>query len=311
MSEMTMNKKIKHPLLSLVIPCYNEENYLQRCIDSLLKQTYTPFEIIFIDDGSKDTTPEILLHNATKHKNIRFYKQKNQGPGAARNNGANKAKGSILIFVDADMVFDKNYLRDLTKPVLTGKYVGTCHDTELVKNIENIWARTWCLNRIPKKTEYTGVFRAIKKSAFEKSDGFNPKKGYFDDALVGAGPSKQVRAVCYHNNPESLGEAFKHSQWVGRSLLSQDSMRKKFLLLGIAALIGFIVLVILLFKSPLWSGILLGAGLFLFLLFVAKRDLPRVFAEKRPELLITAPILWAVRMTGYFVGLVKEFFVRH
>jgi glycosyltransferase involved in cell wall biosynthesis len=85
-------------LISVIIPCYNNGNYLSKAIESVLEQTYTNFEIIVIDDGSTDNTKEI----AQNFNEVKYVFQINQGPSAARNTGIDQSKGKYLVFLDAD-----------------------------------------------------------------------------------------------------------------------------------------------------------------------------------------------------------------
>jgi glycosyltransferase involved in cell wall biosynthesis len=208
-----MNKKV-----SIIIPVYNEEKYIERCINSIEFQTYKNYELILIDDGSTDKTYDIIKKCIKENNKIILIKQNHGGPGKARNLGVKVSTGNILIFVDADMMFDRYYIEKLIKPIIDKKAIGTIHGTELVSNINNIWAKCWSVNRIPSHVKYGGVFRAIKKKDFLKVGGFDNSKGYFDDDLHKIGKSLYVdEAICYHNNPETLKEAFNHCIWVGSS----------------------------------------------------------------------------------------------
>lgn len=89
-------------MISIVIPTYNVENYLHRCIDSVLAQSYQDFEVILVDDGSIDSTPEICDYLALKDFRIRVIHKKNGGLSSARNAGIDVAKGDWLMFVDSD-----------------------------------------------------------------------------------------------------------------------------------------------------------------------------------------------------------------
>ncbi len=93
---------ISHPLISIIVPVYNVEKYLQECLDSVLAQTYKNLEIILIDDGSTDNCPQICDDYAAKDKRIKVIHQKNQGVSAARNAGLKMAKGEYIGFVDSD-----------------------------------------------------------------------------------------------------------------------------------------------------------------------------------------------------------------
>lgn len=101
--------------LSIVIPLYNKEKYIDRCLTSLLTQDVSPneYEIIIVDDGSKDSSGPIAHSYAEKHANIQFFSQKNAGPSAARNRGLEAAKGDYIYFLDADDFLAANVLKSL------------------------------------------------------------------------------------------------------------------------------------------------------------------------------------------------------
>ena len=86
------------PLVSVVIPCYNQAHFLGEAIESVFKQTYKHFEIVVVDDGSTDNTSEV----ARRYSGIRCIEQVNQGLSAARNTGIRESKGEYLVFLDAD-----------------------------------------------------------------------------------------------------------------------------------------------------------------------------------------------------------------
>ncbi|MCL6275531.1 glycosyltransferase [Muricauda sp. 2012CJ35-5] len=100
---------------SILIPLYNKEKYIDRCLKSLLDQNLSEdtYEIVIVDDGSKDSGPKIAQEFAEKHTNIHLISQKNQGPSAARNRALEAAKGEYLYFLDADDYLAKNILEPL------------------------------------------------------------------------------------------------------------------------------------------------------------------------------------------------------
>lgn len=104
------NKKIK---ISIIIPIYNTEKYLKKCLDSLVNQTLQNIEIICINDGSTDNSGKILKKFAFKDKRIKIIEKENEGQSKARNIGIKKAKGEFLGFVDSDDWVDKNYFEKL------------------------------------------------------------------------------------------------------------------------------------------------------------------------------------------------------
>ena len=88
----------REPLVSVIIPCYNMARFLGEAIESVLSQTYLTFEILVIDDGSTDHAEEV----ADSYASVRYFRQENQGPSAARNFGASRCNGQFLVFLDAD-----------------------------------------------------------------------------------------------------------------------------------------------------------------------------------------------------------------
>ena len=95
------------PSFSVIIPAYNAEHYVREAIDSALSQTHMPVEILVVDDGSTDETPEIVR---SYDSTVQLIQQENQGPGAARNRGAKVAFGDWLAFLDADDVWEPSKL---------------------------------------------------------------------------------------------------------------------------------------------------------------------------------------------------------
>ena len=96
--------------ISVIVPVYNVEKYLPRCIESILAQTFTNFEPLLIDDGSKDQSGKICDEYAKKDNRIRVFHKENGGVSSARNIGLENAKGEWLAFIDADDKVDAYYL---------------------------------------------------------------------------------------------------------------------------------------------------------------------------------------------------------
>ena len=96
--------------VSIIIPVYNAEKYLGKCLESLLSQTLQEMEIICVDDGSSDGSPEILKRFQERDGRVRILTQENQYAGAARNNGMKEAQGEYLLFLDADDFFENTLL---------------------------------------------------------------------------------------------------------------------------------------------------------------------------------------------------------
>jgi glycosyltransferase involved in cell wall biosynthesis len=263
--------------LSVIIPTYNEEKVIRNCLNSLLEQTYKNFEVILVDDGSTDCTEKIAKVFKAKEYEIKIFRQNHKGPGAARNLAAKEAIGDILVFVDADMTFDENFLEKLVGPIIEGKEKGTFSKNEYVANWDNVWARCWNINegweekrRHPKNyPDRQKVFRAIFKNEFIKVGGFTPG-GYNDDwslsEKLGYDAGNAPGAIFYHANPSSLHEVFFHAKWVGKRPYKLGILGKGFALLRaslpISILIGTLKSIIFLTPLFLIFKILYDAGIF-------------------------------------------------
>ena len=101
------------PEISIIVPVYKVENYLCECIDSILEQSFTDYELILIDDGSPDRCGDICEEYAAKDTRIKVIHQKNQGVSGARNVGIESASGKYITFIDSDDVIKGDYLRIL------------------------------------------------------------------------------------------------------------------------------------------------------------------------------------------------------
>ena len=96
------------PDITVIVPVYNTEPYLRRCIESIINQTFHNIEIILVDDGSTDASAEILSDYASRDNRITVIQQENQGLSAARNTGMRSAEGEYIMFVDSDDWIDAN-----------------------------------------------------------------------------------------------------------------------------------------------------------------------------------------------------------
>jgi glycosyltransferase involved in cell wall biosynthesis len=105
--------KSKRPIISVVIPTYNEEKDIEDLLESLNKQTFKNFEVIIVDNYSKDKTIEIVKRFKRK-LNLRIYKIKSN-VSRARNFGAEKSRGKIIVFLDADNIVQEDYLFNIYK----------------------------------------------------------------------------------------------------------------------------------------------------------------------------------------------------
>ena len=103
--------------ISVIVPVYNVEAYLERCVESILQQTYAHFELILINDGSTDSSGQICDHLASQYENIKVYHSENAGVSNARNMGIQLATGSWVTFIDSDDFVTQDYLATLASAV--------------------------------------------------------------------------------------------------------------------------------------------------------------------------------------------------
>ena len=103
--------------ISVIVPVYNVEVYLERCVESILQQTYAHFELILINDGSTDSSGQICDHLASQYENIKVYHIENAGVSNARNMGIQLATGSWVTFIDSDDFVTQDYLATLASAV--------------------------------------------------------------------------------------------------------------------------------------------------------------------------------------------------
>ena len=109
--------------ISVIVPVYNVEAYLERCVESILQQTYAHFELILINDGSTDSSGQICDHLASQYENIKVYHIENAGVSNARNMGIQLATGSWVTFIDSDDFVTQDYLATLASAV-EGENIG-------------------------------------------------------------------------------------------------------------------------------------------------------------------------------------------
>lgn len=98
------------PKFSIIIPVYNVEEYIKKCLDSVIDQSFKDFEVIVVNDGTKDNSMEIV-----KNYPVTIINQENQGLSAARNTGAKKAKGKYILFLDSDDYLEKDTLKEINE----------------------------------------------------------------------------------------------------------------------------------------------------------------------------------------------------
>ncbi len=119
-------------MISVLVPVYNVEKYLRRCLDSILRQTFTDYEIVLVDDGSTDQSGALCDEYAAKHACIRVIHQKNAGLAQVRNVSIAAARGEYITFVDSDDAIEPTYLEVLMRDLQeTGADISICSWSEI------------------------------------------------------------------------------------------------------------------------------------------------------------------------------------
>lgn len=134
-------------LISVVIPIYNVEKYLKKCVDSIINQTYKNIEIILVDDGSPDSCPEICDEYQKKDSRIIVYHKNNGGLSDARNFGIEKSKADYIIFIDSDDYIEKDMVETLFNNII--KFNADISMCNFVEEDDN--------GNILKKVDYTNT----------------------------------------------------------------------------------------------------------------------------------------------------------
>ena len=176
------------PKISVIIPAFNEEKFLPKCLESLKRQDFKDFEIIVVDNNSKDKTAEIA-----KKFGVLLLKEKRQGVAFARQKGAESAKGEILAFTDADTILPKNWLSRISKEFEKDKnlvafggslefYSGPISAKLASKYLSKIF---FLLDQFfSGGPNLMGCNMAIKREAFFKVGGFNKKLKLNEDVEI-------------------------------------------------------------------------------------------------------------------------------
>jgi glycosyltransferase involved in cell wall biosynthesis len=151
-----------HPKVSIIVPVYNSEGYLNNCINSILNQTYKDFELILVDDGSTDNSGEICNYYENGDNRVRVIHKSNEGVSTARNVGIDIAKGEYIMFVDSDDWIEINAIETLMDHNING------HSDVVIFGLTKDLTRD---NKLI-KSEFNGFYKKHKMSVKELSNNF-------------------------------------------------------------------------------------------------------------------------------------------
>lgn len=228
-------------LVSVIIPVYNVEKYLKKCLNSVLKQTYNNCEIIIVNDGSLDNSQSIIENYAKKHKRIKYFIKSNGGLSDARNYGLSKAKGEYIAFLDSDDYFEKDMIETMIKYMEKENYDIVFCDINNVYENNNI-KKVYCNYNLSSEMDKNYLMSApmacnkiYKRNVFDND--FMFKKGvlYEDLELI---PSLVIKTTkigyvdkSLYNYYQRSGSIMKQKKFNPRTddiFLVLDSMVERF-----------------------------------------------------------------------------------
>ena len=190
-------------MISVIVPVYNVEEYLEECLESIQYQTYTDIEVILVNDGSTDSSKEICERFCQADSRFRLINQENKGQSAARNRGVKESIGEYLMFVDSDDVINKNVLEVLLPYMKTDVDIVECRMT---RNKEEIFlnktstiafegnAKKAILNCIAiREVKFCPVTKLYRREIVEKIPFL---EGYiYEDVFTGINYLKHIRKI--------------------------------------------------------------------------------------------------------------------
>lgn len=203
----------KEPLVSVIVPVYNAEKFLNRCITSILSQTYKNLELLLIDDGSTDNSYALCMRFAQNDKRIRVLHQKNGGVASARNLGLDQCKGDFITFVDAD-----DYLSD-EECYTTAMHTALLKGSDIIVwlwQYENKAGKVYSVKSEEIPSEFSDISNGVEFSKLLY-------KGNYANGLVVCCCNKIYKKECI------AGEKFKHQKfedddWIGKVLSKNPSV---------------------------------------------------------------------------------------
>ncbi len=311
---------------SIIIPCYNCEKTISNTLNSLLEQkTKKQFEIICVDDGSIDNTKKEI--QKIKSKKVGYFYQKNKGPAKARNIGAKKAKGEIILFIDSDCVAEKNWLEEMIKPFDDKKVVAVqgaykTKQKELTARFSQIEIEErYEKMKKSKSIDWVGSYSA----AYNKKEYFSV--GGFDESFpIASGEDPELsyklhekggrivfnpRAIVYHFHPKKLSKylkikffrAFYRPRMYSKhkKKMLKDSYTPQTLKLQI---ICFYLVILALIFSLLAISLVFVALFFLIIHLLLGAKLFSLSWKKDKAVALASPIILFLRSVVFGIGLI-------
>ncbi len=225
-------EKNKNELISIIVPIYNVENYLQKCVESILNQTYHNIEIILVDDGSTDNSKVLCDALAEKNLCIKVVHKKNGGLSSARNAGISAADGKYLGFIDSDDYIEKEMFSVLYEAIRrTGKDIACCgrvvdifgeySNREFTLEKEKIYSRNEAIKEVLylEKIDVSACDKLYKRRLFNRIK--YPEGRISEDAAV------IFDLLELSNGVVHVGKAFYHYVFRNNSITKSQYSNKK------------------------------------------------------------------------------------
>ncbi len=193
------------PLVSILLPVYNVEQYLPQCIESILNQTYTNLQVVLIDDGSKDSSLQICQSYAEKDSRVEVYKQENQGVATTRNHLLEKVNGDYVLFVDSDDWIELDMVEYLLSQAVGNKAdIVTCsmvtNDTAVSLNGKKyeVWEQNKTVLEFLKHTILNGsLWNKLVRASIMEGIKFEKTISYGEDALFTWEILKNIKTLVF------------------------------------------------------------------------------------------------------------------
>jgi glycosyltransferase involved in cell wall biosynthesis len=179
--------------ISVIVPVYNVEDYIEKSLDSLLKQTYKNFEVLIVNDGTQDNSIELAKDIVKDDERFIFLEKENGGLSDARNYGINYAKGNYLTFLDSDDYYDSCFLEKMLSKIIEEKADIVICDLILIK--EDYTTIRYQLNS--HKSSISGKDALLDISILNMAQNKLYKKELFDDTRYPVGYFYEDRATTY------------------------------------------------------------------------------------------------------------------
>ncbi|MFA4855195.1 MAG: glycosyltransferase family A protein [archaeon] len=310
------------PIASIVVPAFNAEKTIGKCLESLSRQSFKGYETIVVDDGSRDKTGEI----AESFRGTRVLTEKNAGPAVARNNGAKSAKGEIVVFTDSDCIAEPNWLEEMLKPFADKMVAGVqgrykCRQKELVARLIQLEIeQRYEKMRRQKSIDFIGSYSAAyRKSIFEKLKGFDTSYPMasgedtdFSFRVHEAGHQMifNPNAIVYHTHPTSLWKYLKVKYYRAfwrtkvykrhRGKMVKDSYTSQ--MVKVQAML-FYLLFPAAVAAIVWPGLAFLLGLNALLLFLTALPFAVWAFSKDKAVAIVSPFVILLRTAMFAFGL--------